>query len=139
MINLLAAIPEQLMDVWYLYDLALLAVIGVCVPVLILLRKRSNLKEAVKSVRAAKNTLKRAKTVSPHRRRFLLFSAKNVLNSAEYYYSLCVSEEDKYELVAVADDIKLAIQQLNDLTKSAAQLPQTQLDADIDKVMEYLH
>lgn len=138
MINLIAAIPEQLMDVWYLYDLALLAVIGICVPILILLRKRSNLKEAAKSIKSAKSALKRVKTAPPHRRRFLLFSAKNVLGSAEYYYSLCISEEDKYELVAVVDDVKLAIQQLNDLAKSIIQLPQEQLDADIDKVIEHL-
>lgn len=138
MTNLLAAIPQQLMDVWYLYDLALLAVIGICVPILILLRKRSNLKEAAKSIRAAKNTLRRAKAAPPHRRRFLLFSAKNVLGSAEYYYSLCISEEDKYELVSVVDDVRVAIQLLTELVKGAAQMPQEELEVDIDRVIEYL-
>ena len=138
MMNILAAVPEQLKDIWYVYDLALLAAIGLCVLVLVFLRKRSHLKEAEKSIKTAKNILRKVKTASYRRRKLLLFSAKNVLNSAEYHYSVFISEEDQYSLVAIINKIKEAIEKLDDIMKKGLSNTQDDFAEKIDKIIRLI-
>lgn len=139
MYNFVCAVPEQLQDVWYLYDLALLAVIGISILMLILLRKRSDLKEAEKSLKTAKTILRKSKAVSARRRRILLFSAKNVFNSAEYHYNLCVSDEDKYEYVAIVEKIAAAVAMLDEILKSNIYKQVDEYSAEIDKILDKLN
>lgn len=135
MYNLVCAVPEQLQDVWYLYDLALLAVIGISALLLILLRKRSDLKEAEKSLKTAKTILRKSKAASARRRRILLFSAKNVLNSAEYHYNLCISEEDKYEYGIIVEKLAASIARLDEALKSNVYRKTEEYSAEIDKIL----
>ena len=138
MYNLLAAIPEQLQHIWYVYDLALLAIIGVCVLILVFLRKRSNIKESEKSLKTANNILRKSKAVSARRRKILLYSAKNVFSSAEYHYNLCISEEDKYEYSKIVAKIKDAIEALDTMLKSEAYKDTEEYPKQIDKVLAEL-
>lgn len=138
MIYLLSAVPEQLKDFWYVYDLALLAVIGMCVLVLVFLRKRSHLKEAEKSIKTVKNILRKTKLASVHRKKLLLFSAKNVLNSAEYHYSICISEEDQYTLIATVNKIKKTVERLDEIAKNDLQKEQEEFAQIIDEIISYL-
>jgi hypothetical protein len=138
MADLLAAVPEQFIDVWYLYDLMLIAVIGICSFILIFLRKRSNLIEAEKSMKSAKNLLRKAKTAPVRRRKFFLFSAKNVLNSAAYLYSLAMSEEDKYEYGKVIDSIRSAVERIDVMIKQSSNKTASEISDEIDALIQEL-
>jgi hypothetical protein len=85
MADLFGCCPEQFIDVWLLYDLMLIAVIGICSFILIFLRKRSNLIEAEKSMKSAKNLLRKDKdSTCPQGENSFCFSAKNVFEQCRY-------------------------------------------------------
>ncbi|HOK82486.1 MAG TPA: hypothetical protein PLS05_07100 [Clostridia bacterium] len=134
----LSAVPEQIKDYWYLYDLALAAIIAVCIVILMLLRKRSDQVEAEKSIKTAKKILSSSINKAPQSRRFSLLKAKNVLNTAEYHYSRCVSEEEKYELIGRVSNIKLATEEVEDLIKRNINSPKEDYDKAIDSILKLL-
>jgi len=139
MFSLLSAVPEQFEDIWYLYDLLLIAVIAVCAIILVFLRKRSNLTEADKSMKSAKNLLRKAKMAPARRRRIFLFSAKNVLSSAAYLYSLSISEEDRYEYIKLIDAINAAIERLDAIVKMSSKKSQKEIADQIEAMMSELY
>lgn len=138
MSNLLSAVPEQFENIWYLYDLMLIGIIGVCALILVFLRKRSNTVEAEKSMKSAKNLLRKAKAAPARRRKFFLFSAKNVLNSAAYLYSLTVSEEDKYEYGKLVEAINAAVERIDALLKTSSHKAQYEFADEIEALIREL-
>lgn len=96
--DLVCAVPAELADIWWVYDLILIAVIALAAVVLIFFRKRSAFKEATALLRQARKLLC-ASGGRNSKRRINLFTARNLINSAVYSYQRCVNEQDMFGLV----------------------------------------
>ncbi|MDR3293251.1 MAG: hypothetical protein LBT20_04010 [Clostridiales bacterium] len=93
------AVPTFFGDLWYLYDLALLAIVAACIVLILLLRKRTKARVACKLLTSAAKNFKTIGTISDAARiKIYMLSALNLLRSAEYYYSAYVDEKDAYDL-----------------------------------------
>lgn len=110
--NFISAVPAEFADIWWVYDLILVAIIVVSAFILILFRKRNAIKEANALVMRAHKLLC-ASRANPAKRRLNLFTARNLINSAIYSYRRCVSEQDMFSLLArinALEDISAKLQ-----------------------------
>lgn len=140
MYNAVLAIPASLSEIWYVYDLILLAVILICIFILRLMRKKTNIKIASNCLKSAIKTLRgtqKVKYIGTLKLRLL--SAYNSLKSAEYYYNLHIEEKDAYYMKQILEAVKTAVARVEEAAKGECSLSETQEEtvliiAELEKI-----
>lgn len=105
-LNILSDIPESLSDMWYVYLIALLGVIVLSGFVLSFLKKSTDLVEAEKQIKKARKSMKKSSSKNVNNKRRNLVSVKNRIKTAMYHYGRVLSENDRYDLGIIVDQLQ---------------------------------
>lgn len=133
---IISAIPEELADIWYVYDLILIAIIVLCVVFIKLLRKRSNLSEGNRNLKNALKNMRLSMAVKQNRAKVKLITAKNLMQSADYYYGLLISERDMFELGDELETIQKAEADLDAIIKNHGKTDKEEVHNEIKRIIE---
>lgn len=116
--NMFLSVPAELEEIWWMYDLILLVLIAVCAVLLVITKRKSDKALAEKNLGNAVRVLKKSDKYKKSTLRIRLFTAKNLLQTASYYYGKVLEEKDEFSLTKKLEAIKEINAECDALIKS---------------------